>query len=251
MSETQHDPLAIPRPRQNKIRTKGTRAVSEGNYARPQAQIHRPHSTPIEPSTNVFINYIPADFTEDDLRNLCAPYGTIVCCKIMINLETGQSKCFGFVRFAKLEQAQLAIKELQGKNIGSKRLLAKYAQSHEREEHESQIIYIKHLPLDVDVEFVRQVFSRFGFVIQVVPHNINTVEPQYWRAMVQFDSVQAATKAIHDMNNQIIIAGSRPIHVRYADESRLSLPVPMITPRPMISIENKNEHNLLPSFLFL
>jgi hypothetical protein len=36
---------------------------------------------------------IPSDFTEADL---CAEYGTIICRKIMINLDTGEGKCFGF-----------------------------------------------------------------------------------------------------------------------------------------------------------
>lgn len=221
----------------------------------------RPKSQNIEPSTNVFINYIPPEFNEADLRALCAPYGKIVCSKIMINLETGQSKCFGFVRFETLSQAQAAIKELNGMVIGSKKLLAKYAQSREKKERAAMTIYIKRLPMDINEDQVTQLFSQFGDIIQITHHTLTTQDPQYWRCFVRYSSFEAAANAIAQMNNQIIVPNTRPIHVRYADESRLSggfphidLPqrasIGPILPEQASEIDHKEKY-LLPSFLFM
>lgn len=234
---------------------RGTMQVVQGRVPMNRA---RPKSTNIQPSTNVFINYIPAEYTEADLRQLCAEYGDIVCSKIMINLETGQSKCFGFVKFATLAQAQAAIKGLNGREIGPKRLLAKYAESRERQETVSTMIYVKRLPATVGPEFVAHLFSRFGQILGVTPHMIETMDPQYWRCFVQFSSYNAAAAAIATMNNQIIVAGSRPIHVRYADESRMngamvpsrdSLPIGS-TMAPSLFDDPEKAH-LLPSFLMM
>ncbi|OHT02940.1 hypothetical protein TRFO_29815 [Tritrichomonas foetus] len=210
----------------------------------------RPRVTNTTPSTNVFINYIPAEFTEADLRILCSEYGEIMTSKIMINLETGQSKCFGFVRFRTLEQAQLAIQNLNGRQIGNKRLLAKYAESQEKKEKASMTVYIKRLPMTINSYQVTQLFSQFGEIIQIVPHVLDTIDPQFWRCFVRYTSFEAASAAIATMNNQIVAAGSRPIHVRYADESRLSGSLSYSEGLMQGSLlDNGNEMQLLPSFL--
>lgn len=242
--------ISQPRPRPYHNNLHGPRAQSEGTYEKRKNSRDRPRSQPIQPSTNIFINYIPSEFTEDDLYRLCSEYGTIICSKIMINLETGQSKCFGFVRYATLDQARAAINGLQGKIIGTKKLLAKFAESKEKSEQQSLTIYIKHLPLSITQQDVFNIFSQFGTVLQVTPHNIFLKEPQFWRCMVQFEKLECASAAIHAMNNKIIAVGTRPIHVRYADEKRLSIPIPTITP-PHSSLISQNERQLHPNFLFI
>ncbi|OHT07618.1 hypothetical protein TRFO_24201 [Tritrichomonas foetus] len=241
------------RPRQHAPARRVNMRPSSECIAQPRPIKNRPRSTNIEPSTNVFINYIPAEFTEGDLRELCSQYGDIVCSKIMINLETGQSKCFGFVRFATLQQAQQAIRGLNGRQIGSKRLLAKYAESREKQEKVSTMIYIKRLPTSIDGNYVAQLFSRFGHIQQMTPHILDTVDPQFWRCFIRYTTFEEAASAIASMNNQIIAACSRPIHVRYADETRLSgtfLPQfsEIQIPGPSM-IDETDERQLLPSFL--
>ncbi|KAH0795801.1 sex-lethal isoform X5 [Histomonas meleagridis] len=209
-----------PKPRFKPTSLKNNRG--SGAYQRPHGSRSRPCSTNIEPSTNVFINYIPAEFTEKDLQDLCSQFGKIVRSKVMINLETGQSKCFGFVRFETLQQAQAAIRGLNGLQIGQKQLLAKYAQSKEKQEQVSATVYIKRLPLTVDVPYVQNIFSKFGQIVQITPHMFDLIDPQSWRCIIRYTNCQSATDAIAAMNNQIIFAGSKPIHVRYADETRMS-----------------------------
>jgi RNA recognition motif-containing protein len=60
--------------------------------------------------------------TEDDLRDLFAPYGQIDDLIILNDRETGRSRGFGFITLADDEQAKKAIEELheqdfQGRNL--------------------------------------------------------------------------------------------------------------------------------------
>jgi RNA recognition motif-containing protein len=212
----------------------------------------RPRSTNIEPSTNVFINYIPPDFSETDLRAVCSEYGKIMCSKIMINLDTGQSKCFGFVDFSTLQEAQAAIHGLNGRQIGGKRLLAKYAESREKQEHVSNMVYVKRLPVEINGEQVLEVFGKFGQILEMTPHVMESADPLFWRCVIHYASYSAAAAAVRQMNNQILAACSRPIHVRYADESRVggifSMAPPMVRTRSLI--DEVDQRQLLPSFLF-
>lgn len=220
-------------------------------FSRPSFGTKRPRSQVIEPSPNVFINYIPPNFTEADLKALCSQYGEIVSSKIMINLDTGQSKCFGFVKMKNIAQATAVIRAIDGMTIGNKKLLAKYAESQEKREKISTMLYIKRLPMSVNQETVRQLFSRYGEILQVSPHAVDSIEPQYWRCFVQFATTSQATEAMNAMNNQIIVEGTRPIHVRYADESRLS--GTFVYPTPYLADTRPPQEpgmNFLPDFFF-
>ncbi|EAX88644.1 hypothetical protein TVAG_023270 [Trichomonas vaginalis G3] len=219
-------------------------------FVKDRIQTKKTRSQTIEPSTNVFINYIPPNYNQDDLKNLCSQYGEIVCCKIMINLETGQSRCFGFVRFKELSQAAAAIRGIDGMTIGNKKLLAKYAESHERQEIASSMLYIKKLPNSVSIEDVRRMFGVYGRIIQCVQHSVTSLDNESWRCFIQYYSQEEATNAMHFMNNKIVVEGTKPIHVRYADETRLSgnyiLPPPVMTE----DLPQIDQHQLLPSFFF-
>jgi RNA recognition motif-containing protein len=197
----------------------------------------------------VFVNYIPAEFTEADLRSLCAPYGTILCSKIMINLETGESKCFGFVRFSSLPEAHAAIQGLNGRQIGAKRLLAKYAESREKKERASTMLYVKRLPVAVSQARIAELFAAFGEIVELTPHVLDAAEPQFWRCVIRYSNFAAAAAAIAAMNNQIIAPDTRPIHVRYADESRMSGSfVERAMQLPSV-LDGADPAHLLPSFL--
>jgi RNA recognition motif-containing protein len=197
------------------------------------------------------VNYIPADFTEADLCALCASYGTILCSKIMINLDTGESKCFGFVRFTSLQEAHAAIQGLNGRPIGGKRLLAKYAESREKKERASTMLYVKRLPVTVPEDRVMELFGAFGEILDLTPHVLNAPDPQFWRCVIRYARFGSAAAALSAMNNQIIAPDTRPIHVRYADESRMSaswVERPMQCPSV---IDAPDAMQLLPSFLLV
>jgi ELAV like protein 2/3/4 len=210
----------------------------------PRAASHSPQ-TP-----NIFVNYLPRHFTEADLCALCSEYGTIVTSKIMIHLETGESKGFGFVRFANLAQAQAAVDGLNGRHVDTKRLLAKFAESREKQDRASPMLYIKRLPLTVDQRVVVELFARFGEIAEAVPHILDTVDPQFWRLLIKYAGEGEAAAALAAMNNQIIAPGTCPIHVRYADAARIPASfrqiIPFVVP-PLI--EEQGTAQLLPSFL--
>jgi RNA recognition motif-containing protein len=170
----------------------------------------------------------------------------------MINLETGQSKCFGFVRFSNLAEAQAAIHGLNGRQIGNKRLLAKYAESREKEERKSTMVYVKRLPSAIDPYGLASLFAQFGQIIELTPHVMDSVDPEFWRCVIRYSSIHSATAAISAMNNQIVADGTKPIHVRYADESRMSAG-PFAGPKPPFYlpelIDEPDPRQLLPSFL--
>lgn len=64
--------------------------------------------------TNLFVTGIHPRLTEDDVTRLFAKYGEVEKCQIMLDPHTKESRGFGFVKMATLEQADGAKEGLQG-----------------------------------------------------------------------------------------------------------------------------------------
>lgn len=70
---------------------------------------------------NLFIFHIPNHFTNVDMYQLFYPYGNLLSVRIMVEKDTGRSRGFGFVSYDTPEAAALAIKELNGFAVSSRR----------------------------------------------------------------------------------------------------------------------------------
>ncbi|HLH40601.1 MAG TPA: RNA-binding protein [Bryobacteraceae bacterium] len=66
---------------------------------------------------NIFVGNLAFGTTEDSVRALFEPYGTIERVNIITDRDTGQSRGFGFVEMSGNAEAQRAIEELDGREF--------------------------------------------------------------------------------------------------------------------------------------
>ncbi len=71
---------------------------------------------------NIFVGTLNFNTSEDELRQLFAPYGQVDRVSIMTDRDTGRSRGFGFVEMANAEEGDKAIAALNGTNIGGRTL---------------------------------------------------------------------------------------------------------------------------------
>jgi RNA recognition motif-containing protein len=69
----------------------------------------------------IFVGNLPHSTTDDQLRDLFAPFGTPDSVKVITDRDTGRSKGFGFVEYANDEHAKAAM-SLNGKDFGGRPL---------------------------------------------------------------------------------------------------------------------------------
>lgn len=81
-------------------------------------------SKPLEGPTgaNLFIYHLPHDLTDADLATAFNPFGNVISAKVYVDKNTGESKGFGFVSYDTPGAADAAIRQMNGFQIGSKRL---------------------------------------------------------------------------------------------------------------------------------
>ena len=70
----------------------------------------------------IYVGNLDWNMAEDELRDIFARYGDVVSASIKIDRETGRSRGFGFVEMAKDEEATVAMKALNGTEIGGREL---------------------------------------------------------------------------------------------------------------------------------
>lgn len=66
---------------------------------------------------NIFVGSLPYSVEEAELKSFFEDYGEVASVKIITDKFTGRSKGFGFVEMPDDEQAQQAIKELNGAEV--------------------------------------------------------------------------------------------------------------------------------------
>lgn len=79
----------------------------------------------VTPGVALFVYHIPQGCVDSDLYDVFSMYGEILSIKIIRNPQTGENKGYGFVNMAEMSQAQEAIKNLNGYQMGHKYLQVK------------------------------------------------------------------------------------------------------------------------------
>ncbi|WP_455674922.1 RNA recognition motif domain-containing protein [Phocaeicola sp.] len=76
---------------------------------------------------NLYIGNLSYNVKESDLRNVMEEYGTVNSVKLITDRETRRSKGFAFVEMPNDEEAQNAIKELNGAEYVNRTMVVKEA----------------------------------------------------------------------------------------------------------------------------
>ncbi|MBI5801480.1 MAG: RNA-binding protein [Verrucomicrobia bacterium] len=82
-------------------------------------------------NNKLFVGNLAFSTTENDLRDAFAAFGTVMEVNLMLDRETGKSRGFAFVTMASAEEAEKAIQNLHGKNVGGRDLTVNVARPRE------------------------------------------------------------------------------------------------------------------------
>jgi len=84
-----------------------------------------------EPCVNLFVGNLACTTTEQDLRELFEPYGTVETVRMMTDRETGRSRGFGFVEMPDSRAAHSALDALNGTQVAGRTLTVNEARPQE------------------------------------------------------------------------------------------------------------------------
>lgn len=85
----------------------------------------------IKMNNKLYVGNISFNTTENDLREAFAAHGTVIEANLMIDRESGRPRGFGFVTMSSDEEAQAAIRELNGASLDGRALTVNIAKPRE------------------------------------------------------------------------------------------------------------------------
>ena len=72
--------------------------------------------------SKIYVGNMSYSTTEDELRDLFAPYGEVVSVSVVYDRATGRPRGFAFVEMGTTEAAEGAISALNGQEVGGRQL---------------------------------------------------------------------------------------------------------------------------------
>ena len=66
---------------------------------------------------NIYIGNLSYEVTDSDLQSAFSAFGSVTSAKLVMDMDSGRSKGFGFVEMAAQDEAQNAIAKLNGSEI--------------------------------------------------------------------------------------------------------------------------------------
>jgi hypothetical protein len=164
-----------------------------------------------ESRLNLLVRYLDHAVDDAQLRRFFVQFGEVTSSMVMRDILTGESRGFGFVRFACHNDAARAMAEADGKKIGGKAVNVLWAkQQHDmapagQDRLKMNKLFLRNVPMDVTEEQLAALVSVYGTVAEVSLHNDKISAachaPSRRIAFIVFTTEGAAEAALHAVHN--------------------------------------------------
>ncbi|XP_072968949.1 heterogeneous nuclear ribonucleoprotein Q [Typha angustifolia] len=162
--------------------------------------------------SEVFIGGLPRDAKEEDLRELCQPFGEIFEVRLMKDKDTGESKGFAFITFTTRDAAQNAIEEIHDKEFKGRTLRCSLSQAKHR-------LFVGNVPKSLTEEELRKMLEESGPGVENVEFFKDQHDPSRNRGFlfVEYHNNACADYARQKMSNSDFKIEGSNLTVSWAD----------------------------------
>ncbi|XP_058449683.1 ELAV-like protein 3 isoform X3 [Malaya genurostris] len=177
--------------------------------------------------TNLIVNYLPQQMTQEEIRSLFSSIGEVESCKLIRDKVTGQSLGYGFVNYQRAEDASKAISTLNGLRLQNKQIKVSFARP-SSEAIKGANLYVSGLPKNMLQADLEALFSPYGRIItsRILCDNITGLSKGV--GFIRFDQRMEAEKAIKELNGTVPKGSTEPITVKFANNPSNTKTVPAL-----------------------
>ncbi|XP_056599918.1 ELAV-like protein 1a isoform X1 [Triplophysa dalaica] len=179
-------------------------------------------------NTNLIVNYLPQNMSQDELRSLFSSIGEVESAKLIRDKVAGHSLGYGFVNYLNPSDAERAISTLNGLRLQSKTIKVSYARPSSDTIKDANL-YISGLPKTMTQKDVEDMFARYGSIINSRILVDQATGLSRGVAFIRFDKRAEAEEAIKDLNGQKPPGSTEPITVKFAANPNQAKNTPVIS----------------------
>eukprot|EP00299_Pterocystis_sp_00344_P002181 c1221_g1_i1.p1 GENE.c1221_g1_i1~~c1221_g1_i1.p1 ORF type:complete len:374 (+),score=82.67 c1221_g1_i1:163-1122(+) len=184
------------------------------------------HSSQKEEGVTLFVGDLANEIDDTSLFKAFSVVGVVSDARVMWDPVTKKSRGYGFVTFRTREEAEKAMKEMNGQMLGTRGIRVNWAvktpssartaigDSSRGDERSSRTVYVGNLSPDITDHQLQLQFHDFGMIEEIRCN----AEKGY--GFITFGSPSDASRAIEMMNGRVL--GSRQIKVAWGREKEKS-----------------------------
>ncbi|KAI8515306.1 RNA-binding motif, single-stranded-interacting protein 1 [Branchiostoma belcheri] len=146
--------------------------------------------------TNLYIRGLTPNTTDQDLINLCSPYGKIISTKAILDKNTNKCKGYGFVDFESPGAAQKAVQALQAQGV--------LAQMAKQQEQDPTNLYISNLPRSMTEHDLESMLAPHGTVVSTRVLRDNVTGISRGVGFARMDSTEQCEAIINKFNGKYL-----------------------------------------------
>uniref|UniRef100_A0A8C4TAJ9 ELAV-like protein n=1 Tax=Erpetoichthys calabaricus TaxID=27687 RepID=A0A8C4TAJ9_ERPCA len=219
--------------------------VSNGPTANslPNGPVVSTNGSTDDSKTNLIVNYLPQNMTQEEFKSLFGSIGEIESCKLVRDKITGgflflnfsgilteikwestkrnplfhsQSLGYGFVNYVDPNDADKAINTLNGLKLQTKTIKVSYARPSSASIRDANL-YVSGLPKTMSQKEMEQLFSQYGRIItsRILVDQVTGISRGV--GFIRFDKRNEAEEAIKGLNGQKPLGAAEPITVKFAN----------------------------------
>lgn len=148
---------------------------------------------------NIFIKNLDKTVDSRTLHDTFSLFGNIISCKV-VGDDTGDSRGFGFVQYQTQEEADLAIKKVNGNKIMDKKVtVTQFKHATDRPSSKFSNVFVKNLPKTVSEDDFVNYFKKFGPISSGVLR-VDDSGASLGFGFLQFDNHEDAEQAVTAVN---------------------------------------------------
>ncbi|KPP57649.1 heterogeneous nuclear ribonucleoprotein A0-like, partial [Scleropages formosus] len=148
----------------------------------------------------LFVGGLNVQTTDDGLRKHFEQYGKLTDCVVVQNQQLKRSRCFGFVTYSTVEEADAAMAArphvVDGNNVELKRAVAREDAGKPEALAKVKKIFVGGIKDDVEEENLREYFSQFGAIEKAEVISDKQTGKKRGFGFVYFEDNDSADKAV-------------------------------------------------------
>ncbi|KAK9506218.1 hypothetical protein O3M35_008192 [Rhynocoris fuscipes] len=176
----------------------------------------------VSSKTNLIVNYLPPDITLGGFVKLFQSVGEIDTFRLVKDKDTGVNLGYGFINYCRKEDAEVAVKTLNGAQISNKTIRVAYARP---DAPKSVNVFVSGLPPTMHLHELENLFSGYGRVIttRLLLDDNKTVDSASQKVnaigFVRFEERSDAERAISELNGTMLPESIEPLTVMFPTEN--------------------------------
>lgn len=170
-----------------------------------------------EDRTNLIINYLPQNMTDNEMYSMFITCGPLVSAKIMRDKTSGYSFGYGFVQYQNPDDASKAITQLNGLPVSNKRIKVSYSRPNTADIRNTNL-YVGNVPPEISDDELVNLFTPYGTIITKNILKDHSTGKNKGIAFVRFSKKSEADYAISQLNGYTLPGCSIGLDVKVAED---------------------------------